>query len=138
MTNETPSLEEIRKSLEKEKVMVVDPGATSRAALFKAFSDLGVKPGNINLIDSFQNAIVETSFSKSKIVIAEYNLGRQCGLELLQQLRAKHPKEAKNILFMIVASNTSQTAVAEATLFDSNGKLYGSSTTTCLIFDIPQ
>ena len=31
-----------------------------------------------------------------------------------------------------------QTAVAEATLFDSNGKLYASSTTTCLIFDIPQ
>lgn len=31
-----------------------------------------------------------------------------------------------------------QTAVAEATLFDSSGKLYASGTTTCLIFDIPQ
>jgi len=31
-----------------------------------------------------------------------------------------------------------QTAVAEATLFDSSGKLYASATTTCLIFDIPQ
>ena len=31
-----------------------------------------------------------------------------------------------------------QTAVAEATLYDSNGKLYASATTTCLIFDIPQ
>ena len=31
-----------------------------------------------------------------------------------------------------------QTAVAEATLFDSGGKLYASATTTCLIFDIPQ
>jgi uncharacterized protein (TIGR00369 family) len=31
-----------------------------------------------------------------------------------------------------------QTAVAEATLFDSNDKLYASATTTCLIFDIPQ
>ena len=31
-----------------------------------------------------------------------------------------------------------QTAVAEATLQDSNGKLYASATTTCLIFDIPQ
>lgn len=31
-----------------------------------------------------------------------------------------------------------QTAVAEATLFDSAGKLYASATTTCLIFDIPQ
>ncbi len=31
-----------------------------------------------------------------------------------------------------------QTAVAEATLVDSNGKLYASATTTCLIFDIPQ
>ena len=31
-----------------------------------------------------------------------------------------------------------QTAVAEATLYDSNAKLYASSTTTCLVFDIPQ
>lgn len=31
-----------------------------------------------------------------------------------------------------------QTAVAEATLLDSSGKLYASATTTCLIFDIPQ
>jgi len=31
-----------------------------------------------------------------------------------------------------------QTAVAEATLFDSAGKLYASATTTCLIFPIPQ
>ena len=30
-----------------------------------------------------------------------------------------------------------QTGVAEATLFDSAGKLYASATTTCLIFDIP-
>src|SRR5579859_5280992 len=30
-----------------------------------------------------------------------------------------------------------QTAVAEATLIDSNGKLYAAATTTCLIFDIP-
>jgi uncharacterized protein (TIGR00369 family) len=30
----------------------------------------------------------------------------------------------------------SQTAIAEATLFDSNGKLYASATTTCLIFDV--
>ena len=29
-----------------------------------------------------------------------------------------------------------QTAIAEATLFDSAGKLYASATTTCLIFDI--
>jgi len=29
-----------------------------------------------------------------------------------------------------------QTAIAEATLFDCNGKLYASATTTCLIFDI--
>ena len=29
-----------------------------------------------------------------------------------------------------------QTAISEATLFDSNGKLYASATTTCLIFDI--
>ena len=31
-----------------------------------------------------------------------------------------------------------QTGVAEATLVDSNGKLFASATTTCLIFDIPQ
>ena len=30
----------------------------------------------------------------------------------------------------------SQTAIAEATIFDSNGKLYASATTTCLIFDV--
>ena len=31
-----------------------------------------------------------------------------------------------------------QTAIAEATLLDSNGKLYAAATTTCLIFDIPK
>lgn len=31
-----------------------------------------------------------------------------------------------------------QTAIAEATLFGPDGRLYGSATTTCLIFEIPQ
>jgi CheY-like chemotaxis protein len=106
--------EAIRKSLAKEKIMIVDPGSTSRAAMFKAFTDLGANPGNINLIDSFQNAMAETSFFNTRVVVAEYSLGKQCGLELLQQLRARNPRETKNILFVIVASNTSQKAVAEA------------------------
>jgi CheY-like chemotaxis protein len=106
--------EDMRKYLDREKVMIVDPGATSRATMFKAFTELGALPGNVNLVDSYQNALAESSFSKTRIIVAEYDLGKRSGLELLQEMRVKFAKEKGKFVFLIVTSNTSQTAVAQA------------------------
>ncbi len=113
-SNEAQQIAELREHLKTEKIMIVDPGATSRATMHKIFIEFGAAPGNISLVDSYQNAISEVGFLKSRIVVAEYELGKNSGLELLQRLRTQFPKETKNIIFMIVTANTSQTAVAQA------------------------
>lgn len=105
--------EVFKKYLVGRKILVVDPSSSARSGIFKVFSELGAKPSQLVLSSSFQDAINEIDTHKPDIVISEYDLGKSCGLELMQNQR-KHNPDAKKILFVLLTGNTSQSAVARA------------------------
>ena len=102
------------KYLEGKKILIADVSATARSGLFKIFQDLGAKSNQLILVNTFQQAAAQIPLIKPHIVLAEYDLGRRCGLDLLQTQRQQMPEETKQMVFVVVTSNTSQTAVARA------------------------
>ena len=102
------------KYLENRKVLIADPSTSSRSGLFAVFRDLGARPNLTLLVNTFSQAQATIISDKPHIVVAEYDLGKRCGLELLQSQREQRPEETKQCLFVVVTSNTSQTAVARS------------------------
>jgi CheY-like chemotaxis protein len=101
------------KYLSDKKIVIADPNKTSRAALANILSQMGAKSINMVLAGSYQVAEEELKRAKPTIVIAEYDMGKRCGLELLQSLRQDNP-EFKKCLFVLVTGNGSQSAVARS------------------------
>jgi CheY-like chemotaxis protein/Tfp pilus assembly protein PilF len=102
------------KFMADKKILIADPSASSRSSLFSIFRDLNIKPSQMTLVNTYAAAEEQIVALKPNIVVAEYDLGKRCGVELLQNQRAERPKETKECLFIIVTSNTSQSAVARA------------------------
>ena len=113
-TLQTKEAQVFTKYLEDRKVVIADASASSRSGLFKVFHDLGAKTSNLTLANTFEAAQTAISQMQPHVVIAEYDLGKRCGLELLQSQRQQRPQESKDCLFVVVTGNTSQTAVAKA------------------------
>ncbi|MBI3558469.1 MAG: hypothetical protein HY074_19540 [Deltaproteobacteria bacterium] len=106
--------EAFAKYLESRKVLIADPSTSSRSGLFAVFRDLGARSNLTLLVNTFSQAQATIVSDKPHIVVAEYDLGKRCGLELLQSQREQRPEETKECLFVVVTSNTSQTAVARS------------------------
>ncbi|MBI3543681.1 MAG: hypothetical protein HY075_10455 [Deltaproteobacteria bacterium] len=106
--------ESFAKYLATRKILIADPSSTARSGLFNVFRELGAKPNLTVLVNSFSQAETAIASDKPHIVVAEYELGKRCGLELLQKQRESRPDESKECLFVIVTGNTSQTAVARS------------------------
>jgi two-component system, chemotaxis family, chemotaxis protein CheY len=96
-----------------KRVLIADTSATSRASLAQVLISMGARQGNVALASSYAAAEEELAGARPQILIADYDLGRRCGLDLLQKLRARWP-ETKDSLFILVTGNTSQSAVAKA------------------------
>ncbi|MCC7442314.1 MAG: response regulator [Bdellovibrionales bacterium] len=99
--------------IEGKKVLIADPGAAARAGLAKALNELGVKMHQIQLAKSYDEASRLIHEHKPHLVLAEFELGKSSGLNLLQEQRSQHADAVKS-LFVLVTSNTSQSAVAQA------------------------
>lgn len=99
--------------IDEKKLLIVDCNASSRAGLAKTFIDLGAKTSNVILASSFAEGKQEITKQKPFVVVADYELGKSCGLDLLQTHRKEFP-ESKDCLFILVTGNTSQAAVARA------------------------
>lgn len=106
--------ETFKKYLAVRKILIADPSASARSGIFKVFSELGAKTSQITLVNSFENAVAQIEALKPHIVISEFELGRKCGLDLLQSQRAANPASSKEMLFILATGNTSQSAVARA------------------------
>ncbi|MBI3555454.1 MAG: response regulator [Deltaproteobacteria bacterium] len=102
------------KYLENRKVLIADPSSTSRSGLYNVFRELGAKSNLTILVSSFNQAQTAIESEKPHIVVAEFELGKRCGLDLLQKQREFRPLETKETLFIIATGNTSQSAVARA------------------------
>jgi CheY-like chemotaxis protein len=97
----------------QQRIVVADASSVSRVAISSTLSSLGALTSNISLANTFAEAEKMIASEKPRIVIADYDIGKQRGLDLLQKQRAQQP-ESKDCLFILVTGNTSQTAVARA------------------------
>lgn len=103
----------LRKFLSDKKLLVVDPSNSARASIMNVFIKLGAKQFNIFQAKEILEATELIDLKKPDVVVTEYNLDRHTGLELLQAQREKNP-DSKKSLFILLTSNTSQSAVARA------------------------
>ncbi len=95
------------------KILVADSSAVARSTVAHVLGTLGIRTTQIVLCANYALALEEIDRSKPKMIVCDYDLGRQCGLDLLQRQRESNP-DAKENLFVLITSNTSQTAVAKA------------------------
>ena len=99
--------------LSDKRILIADPSSVSRSALAKILTTMGAKIGHISLAMNFRTAEEEIKKNAPKVLICDYDLGKNCGLDLLQKQRLQN-SDAKDSLFILVTGNTSQTAVARA------------------------
>lgn len=102
-----------RRYIAKQRIVIADASITSRTNIANLLIFMGASAQNIELCPDYSSAVTAINTHHPTLVIADYDLGKRCGLELLQNQRANHP-ETRKTLFMLVTSNTSQTAVARA------------------------
>ncbi|HUP56586.1 MAG TPA: response regulator, partial [Bdellovibrionota bacterium] len=96
-----------------KKILVADASPTSRSSIANALCTLGAKMPQIMHSQSYAGAEAEIERNKPKIIICDYDLGKRCGLDLIQRLKAQSPDQ-RDRLFVLVTGNTSQSAVARA------------------------
>lgn len=112
------NLRRFQKFLADAPVLVVDPSSVSRATIAKTLVNLGAQVSKLSLALDYAQAEVEINQKAPRVIVADYELGKRCGLELLQHSRAKRlPKlsdAGQTTLFFLVTGNSSQGAVARA------------------------
>lgn len=99
--------------VQDKKIVIADSSSASRAGLARAIIGLGAKTPNVVMTTSYEGAQAEIEKHKPQIIITDYDLGKRCGLDLLQEQRKQNP-DTKNNIFVLVTGNTSQSAVAQA------------------------
>lgn len=100
--------------MEGRQILIADSNAAARSSLFNLLKELGAKSHQLFLANTYHHAEQRIVENKPHIVIAEYDLGQNCGLELLRTQREQRPKETKECIFIIVTGNTSQSAAARS------------------------
>jgi CheY-like chemotaxis protein len=99
--------------ISEKRVLIADSSPASRGGLARSLVDMGAKGSNITLAKNFDSALEEIERIKPQMVICDYDLGNGRGLDLLQHQREQQDASQKTI-FVLVTSNTSQSAVAQA------------------------
>jgi len=102
-----------QKYIGDKTVLVVDTAESSRLSISRHLANLGCKPERIFTADGYVTAAKEISARKPQIVISDFSLGQKSGLELVE-LQRKQFSRQRDRLFILVTSNTSQSAVARA------------------------
>lgn len=101
------------KFITDKKILVADANGASRASIANILTQMGAKSPQVTLIDNFVDAEKAIETIQPNVLIADYDLKKYCGLDLLQKQRSCNPK-SKESLFVLVTGNTSQGAVARA------------------------
>ncbi|MCM2278509.1 MAG: response regulator [Oligoflexia bacterium] len=96
-----------------KKILIADPSGASRISVANILASMGAKATQFILVSSYTEAEDAIERNQPGIVITDYDLGKRCGLDLLQKQRA-HNLFLKESLFVLVTGNTSQSAVAKA------------------------
>jgi CheY-like chemotaxis protein len=107
-------LEILKKYLGVKTILIADTSGVSRSGLHGVFTKLGAKPNQMILVKSLNQALEVIETRKPHIFVAEFDLGKRCGLDLFIRAREKFPQQAKESIYIIVTNNTSQSSVARA------------------------
>jgi CheY-like chemotaxis protein len=95
-------------------VLIVDQNASARVGLKKLLVSLGAQLHQIHTANSYEEAENLIHAHKPKLLLCDYQIEGKFGLDLLQKLRQEHQQESSQCIFILVTSNTSQSAVAQA------------------------
>jgi len=97
----------------EQRIVIADASSVARVTLASTLTSLGAHTSNLTLVNTYHEAEKAISSQSPRIVIADYDIGKQRGLDLLQRQRVQQP-ESRDCLFILVTGNSSQTAVARA------------------------
>ncbi|NUM89734.1 MAG: response regulator [Bdellovibrionales bacterium] len=100
--------------LSASDVLIVDEGMSARVGLKKALVDMGAALEKIHLASTLEEAEETIRQKRPRVVFCDFEIRGKSGLALLQKQRSERASESRECLFVIVASNTSQSAVAQA------------------------
>ncbi len=101
--------------LKSARVLIVDLNSGARVGLKKLIISLGARLNQVFLAASFEEAETYLEKEKPDLVFCDYQLDSgKFGIDLLQKHRERLEKEGKKSIFILVTSNTSQSAVAQA------------------------
>ncbi len=104
--------QEIRKSLEKIKILIADTGS-SRTSIQRMLSHFGVKRAQIEVVASSEEARVAIAKSHPQIVFAEFEIAGKPGLELVkvhnEALELQQPRA-----FILILNKNSNMLVSSA------------------------
>ncbi len=103
----------LEKFLKDNRVLIVDKNPGSRNRLIKIICDLGAKLKYVHATSRFAEAVEIVETEKISLILSDYFVEGGSGFDLFKILRGKKP-ENKNMCFVLVTSNISQTAVAKA------------------------
>src|SRR5271170_7148177 len=97
----SPEQDAFERYLTNKKILIADPSPAARSGMARVFSESGVKGGQLVVATTYKQAHDQIEALKPQIVIAEYELGKRCGLDLLQSQRQSQPEAAKESLFIV-------------------------------------
>lgn len=99
--------------LKTSKVLIVDQNSSARVGLKKLLASMGTPVGSILEANSIAEAEEQISAHAPSLVLCDFQIGGQFGLDLIQAQRSRQPGEHASF-FVLVTANTSQAAVAQA------------------------
>ena len=105
----------LQEYLSSNSVLIVDSVSSARVSLAATLSRLGAVRQKMSLVGSVAEARQEIKKLKPKVVFTDFMIGAESGLDLIQDQKALYTKEElKNVTFVLVTSNASQSTVARA------------------------
>jgi two-component system chemotaxis response regulator CheY len=107
--------------IEGKAVVVADSSAAARASLVHILQSLGTDLRQITLASTFREGLDEIRRIRPQLVIADFEIGTRSGLDLAGEHREVRGQHDADRAFLVVASNTSHSAVARAAEEDVDG-----------------
>jgi DNA-binding NarL/FixJ family response regulator len=95
-------------------ILVVDPVSSARVSLTGTLVQMGAKRNRMSLVGTLEEARAVIQRLKPKVIFCEYMVGKESGLDLIQEQKLAYGNQAKDCFFVLVTSNGSQSAVARA------------------------
>ena len=112
MSENAQALALISEYLKTRKVMIAEPSPTFSTTIFQIMTKLGALHENVFKEATFEKAVVALR-EKPEIIISEYHIGKNFGLELAA-LQAEYLSDEKERAFILATANNNDSAIAEA------------------------